>query len=130
MADKIKTNEEERVEAIELTDGNSGTIYTLDFNREAVTYAENRGFEVENVLKFPVTYFPEIFYLAFRMHHGPKHGNISKAQTDKIYEALGGVSPEFMRRLVDLYNQAALSNNVVETTEEMGKNSNWTVTLL
>lgn len=130
MADKIKKNEvDERVPAIELANPD-GETYTLDFNKEAVSYAESRGFEVDNVLKYPVTNFPELFYLAFRMHHGPKHGNISRAQTDKIYEALGGFSPDFLQRLILLYNQAAYSNNAVETTEEMGKNSGWKVTLL
>ena len=131
MAEKIKENNvDERVPAIELNDGNTGETYTLDFNRESVKFAEDRGFEVDNVLKFPVSNFPELFFYAFRMHHGPKHGNISKIQTDKIYDALGGFSPEFLNRLILLYNQAAYSNNAVETTEEMGKNSNWTVTLL
>ena len=129
MADKIKKNEvDERVPAIEI--GNGEETYTLDFNREAVLYAEARGFEIDNVMKFPVTNFPELFYYAFRMHHGPKKGNISRAETDKIYEALGGFSPEFLQRLILLYNQAAYSNNAVETTEDMGKNSGWTVTLL
>lgn len=127
---KIKANDvDERVPAIELTNAD-GETYTLDFNRESVVYAESRGFEVENVLKYPVTNFPELFFLAFRMHHGPKHGNISRKQTDEIYEALGGVSPDFLQRLILLYNQAAYSNNAVETTEEMGKNSGWTVNLL
>ena len=131
MAEKIKENNvDERIPAIELKDGNTGETYTLDFNRESVKFAEDRGFEVDNVLKFPVSNFPELFFYAFRMHHGPKHGNISKIQTDKIYDALGGFSPEFLNRLILLYNQAAYSNNAVETTEEMGKNSGWTVTLL
>ena len=130
MAEKIKANDvDERVPAIELQDPN-GEIYTLDFNRDSVAYAESRGFEVDNVVKFPVSNFPELFWYAFRMHHGPKHGNITRNQTDKIYEALGGFSPDFLQRLILLYNQAAYSNNAVETTEEMGKNSGWKVTLL
>lgn len=130
MAEKIKTNDaEERIPAIELTNGETGKTYTLDFNRDSVVFAESRGFEVDNVLKYPVTNFPELFYIAFRMHHGPKNGNITRTQTDEIYKALGGFSPDFLQRLILLYNQAAYSNNAVETTEEMGKNSSWTVTL-
>ncbi len=127
MAEKIKATDD-RIPAITLNSPD-GTTYTLDFNRDTVAFAESRGFEVDNVLKFPVTYFPELFYLAFRMHHGPKNGNITRFKTDEIYEALGGFSPEFLQTLLGLYNQAAYSNNAVEKTEEMGKNSGWTVTL-
>ena len=127
---KIKDNTvEDRIAPAYIEDKNTGTEYCLDFNRESVKYAESRGFELENVIKFPVTYFPEFFFLAFRAHHGPKNGNISRIKTDAIYEALGGFSPEFLERLIDLYNQAQLSNNAVETTEEMGKNSNVAVRL-
>ena len=130
MADKIKTNDvEERIPPIVIGNNDTGETYTLDFNRESVVFAENRGFEVDNVLKYPVSNFPELFFLSFRMHHGPKNGNITRTQTDKIYAALGGFSPDFLQRLILLYNQAAYSNNAVETTEEMGKNSGWTVNL-
>lgn len=127
---KIKENDvDERVPAIELTSAD-GETYTLDFNRESVVYAESRGFEVENVARFPNTNVPELFYLAFRMYHGPKHGNISRNQTDEILRKFGGISPEFIQRLVLLYNQAALGNIAVESTEVMEKNSGWKVNLL
>jgi len=130
MAEKIKDNiVDERVKPARITDNNTGKVYELDFNRESVAYAEGRGFKLQNVIDFPVTYFPELFYLAFRANHGPRKGNVSRAETNEIYDRMGGFSPEFLERLLSLYNQAALSNNAVETTEEMGKNGNLTVEL-
>lgn len=130
MAEKMKENiVDERVRAAKITDEDTGMVYTLDFNRESVVFAERNGFEIEAVGKFPASTIPELFYYAFRMHHGPKKGNISRGQTDAILERLKGVSPEFLERLILLYSQAAYSNNVVETTEEMGKNGHMTVEL-
>lgn len=129
MAKIKESTVEERVNPITIRNPENGKAYVLDFNRESVAFAERREFEMDNLLKFPVSNFPELFYLSFRANHGPGKGNISKLETDKIYEALGGYSPEFLERLIALYNQAALSNNMVESTEEMGKNSGWTVEL-
>ena len=115
----------ERVNPIRITDKKSGEVYELDFDKSAILFAEGRGFELDEVAKFPVTKLPELFYYAFRMHHK----GLSKGQTDALYERLGGFSPAFLERLVTLYNQAQLSNNVVDDTEEMGKNGNMAVEL-
>ena len=116
---------EERVNPIRVTDKKSGEVYTLDFCKESIKFAEAREFQVEDVTKYFVSKMPEFFYYAFRMHHR----GLSRTQTDAIYERLGGVSPEFFARLVALYNQAQLSNNVVDSTEDMGKNGNMAVEL-
>ena len=115
----------ERVPSIKVTDKRDGTVYELDFNREAVKFAEARGFDTEDVAKYPATKFPELFFYAFRMHHR----NLARSQTDTIYDRLGGVSPQFLERLVLLYNQALTANNVVEETEDMGKNGDMEVEL-
>ena len=130
MATKIKENSVvDRVPPIKIKDDRDGKEYELDFSRESIVFAESRGFEIDNVLKYPVTYFPEIFFLAFRKNYGPGKGNISRTKTDELYERLGGMAPAFLERLINLYNQAALSNNAVETIEEMGKNGGLTVEL-
>ena len=43
--------------------------YTLDFNRESIAFAEDRGFQLENAGSFPMTKFPELFYYAMRANH-------------------------------------------------------------
>lgn len=113
----------ETVQPIIITDNKTGTTYTLDFSRDSILFAENRGFKPEEVTVYPVSKFPELFYYAFRMHHK----NMARNQTDKLYERLGGFSEKFLTRLLELYNQAALSNNIVLDDEDMGKNGDMTV---
>lgn len=124
MATKIK-EAEERIEPIKITDQESGKVYILDFNRESVMFAESRGFDTELLLKFPVTHFPDFLYYSLRANHR----NVARNQSDNLYERLGGYSPAFLERLLLLYNQAAQANNIVENTEDMGKNGNLTVEL-
>lgn len=116
---------EDRVDSIKLTDERTGMVYELDFNRESVMFAEDRGFQLSDVQRYPVSKLPELFYYSFRAHHR----NISKANTDKFLERLGGLSVSVIERLILLYNQATLANNIVETTEEMGKNGEMAVEL-
>ncbi len=116
---------EERINSIKITDDRTGEVFELDFNRESVVFAEERGFLLDDVGKFPVTKFPEFFYYAFRAHHR----SVSRHKTDSLYERLGGMSSDFLERLILLYNQARATNNVVETTDEMGKNGGMSVEL-
>lgn len=119
----------ERINPIVISSPDGSKEYTLDFNREAVALAERSGFDIDKAVENPVTGWPDLFFLAFRMHHGPRNGNISRAETDKIFEAWGGLSGEVVGRLRDLYNQAVLANAFVENTEEIEKNSGWKVIL-
>lgn len=112
----------DRVQPIKLTDNDTNETYELDFSRDSIRFAEQRGFKVDEVTDFPVTKFPEFFFYAFRMHHR----NLSRTQTDALYEKLGGYTPKFLERLIMLYNQAALANNIVED-EDAAKNAHVTV---
>ena len=115
----------ERVPSVKIADNETNTTYELDFCRDSIRFAEQRGFDVEEVVKFPVTKFPELFFYAFRMNHR----SLARTQTDALYKRLGGYSPEFLDRLLLLYDQARMANNVVEETEDMGKNGNLVVEL-
>lgn len=123
MAEKSKGKA--KIPSIKITDKDTGTIYELDFCRESIRFAEARGFDLDDVGKYPVTKFPEFFFYAFRMHHR----GLAKTQTDALYDRLGGFSPEFLERMILLYQQALEANNVAENTEEMGKNGNVAVEL-
>lgn len=112
----------DRIQPIKLTDNDTNETYELDFSRDSIRFAEQRGFKVDEVTDYPVTKFPEIFFYAFRMHHK----NLSRTQTDALYEKLGGYTPKFLERLIMLYNQAALANNIVED-EDAAKNAHMTV---
>jgi len=102
----------------------TGDVYELDFSREAIRFAEARGFELDSVTKFPVTKIPELFYYAFRKNHK----NVSKTKTDSILETMGGLTGPMLERLIQLYNQASLTH-VISTEEDMEKNEETTVEL-
>ena len=88
------------IKPIILRDTETNMTYTLEFSRETVRFAEMRGFDVNEVAKYPVSKLPELFYYAFRMHHK----SLSRQQTDKIlFEDLGGMPDGMMERLVHLY---------------------------
>lgn len=122
MSNGIDELMEERVNPPRVTDKNTGKVYELDFSRESVRFAENRGFVVDELTKFPATRIPELFYLSFRKNHK----NVSRSQTDALLDGMGGMSSKLLERLMQLYNQAALTH-VISTDEDTEKNANVTV---
>ncbi len=113
----------EQVKPIIIHDAENGIDYTLEFNRESVKFAEARGFDIEDVGRYPLTKIPELFFYAFRMHHK----NISREKTDRIlFDDLGGLPDGALERLGALYGAPfeALSNK-----DKDGKNRKVTVEL-
>lgn len=94
----------------------SGDVYTLEFDRDTVKFAEARGFDIADVARFPMTKLPELFFYAFRMHHK----NVSREKTDRIlFEELKGLPDGAMERLGQLYAAPYESlNNKVEDGDE------------
>lgn len=117
----------DRVLPIRLTDNkgiikDAGDMYELDFSRDSVAFAEAHGFKPEDVVDFPVTNISKLFFYAFRKNHR----NVPREKTDKFMEAWGGVPEKVLKRLIALYNQAAMSNNV-QIDEDAEKNETATV---
>lgn len=93
-------NEKAKVRPIVLTDTETGEKYVLEYTRESVKFAESRGFDINDLSKFPMSKVPEMFFYAFRCHHR----NISREKTDKIlFEDLGGIPDGMLERLAELY---------------------------
>lgn len=119
-----EVNENEKVKPIILHDADDGRDYTLEFNLETVRFAQARGFDTDDIGKYPVIKSEELFYYAFRMHHK----NVSKEKTDRIlWEKLGGLNglPDgFIERLIMLYYDPI---NAVKNAEGSGKNASVTV---
>lgn len=91
---------EQRVKPIVIHDEDHDRDYTLEFNRDTVKFAESRGFDINDVSRFPMIKLPELFFYAFRMHHP----NISRANTDKIFfDELGGLDQQTANRLGELF---------------------------
>ena len=116
---KSEVNEE--IRPIILHDEENGVDYTLEFNRETVRFAEARGFDMDDVAKYPMTKLPELFFYAFRMHHK----SISREKTDRIlFDDLGGMPEGMAERLGALY--AAPFEALTNRDKEV-KNSKMTV---
>lgn len=117
-------NENEKVRPIIIHDTDEGRDYTLEFNLESVRFAQQRGFDSDDLSRYPVIKTEELFYYAFRMHHK----SVPKEKTDRIlWDKLGGISnlPDgFIERLILLYYDPI---NAVKTAEDGGKNANVTV---
>lgn len=92
--------------------------FVLDFNRDAVTQADNNGFQPDEISAYPMSKIPEFFYYATRMHHR----SMSRTQTDKLLKAIGGMTAKILKQLVALYYQAIEDNNVMQDDEAYEKN--------
>lgn len=115
---------EDRVNPAKITDNNTGDVYELDFSRESIKFAESRGFKINELSDFPATLIPDLFFYAFRKNHK----RIARSQTDALLEKMHGLTGKQLERLVQLYNQAALSNIIV-LDEDAEKNAEVTVEL-
>ena len=114
----------EKVEPLYITDNQSGVEYTLDFSRESLKYMASQGFKVgEEIFDLIADKGPELWYYAFRMHHR----RLSRSQTDELLKLVGGLSPKIIERLFLLYNQALMSNSIIQDDEDLEKNSRGTV---
>lgn len=109
---------EERVKPIVITIKDTDEKYTLEFSRETVQTTIRTGFRRAEIDDRPEEMIPLLFYGAFLMHH-PK---MSKRKTDNILEnVLHGLDPDWLERLVELYN-SPLKETVHEKDEEEIKN--------
>lgn len=111
----------EKINPIVLTDEETGKRYTLEFNREAVRFAEGKGFSVDKLSDAPMTMIPLLFWCAFRMHH--KY--INKEEAEKIlFDKLGGMPEGMLTRLSQLYSVPFDTLMSGENEETEGKKGN------
>ena len=104
-----------------MIDNETGENYILEFNRDTVKWAEQRGFDPDMVTKFPMTVGADFFFYAFRMHHK----NIARDKTDKIlFDVLGGINEttgKIFARLMELYYEtySTFSDEEAESNPRM-----------
>ena len=110
----------DKVKPIVIKDSETGEQYTLEFDRDSVRFAENRGFILEDLDKYRMTKTVEFFWYAFRMHHK----RVSLADAENILKKIGGMTEPVAKRLVELWMQ---TYDTLGTEEE--KNPNVTVEL-
>lgn len=116
---------DERIKPIRLTDVDTGKVYELDFNRESVKFVESQGFKIEETFDYPNVNIPKLFYFAFRANHK----NVALNQTQALLDKMGGLTEDVAIRLVDLYRQATMANNIIQDKEDLDKNPHITVEL-
>lgn len=102
----INPEEISEIKPIVLKFTDTNQVYTLEFSRNTVAWAEKNGFPLnpmngQDILsEKPMTVIEDLFYYAFQMHHR----GMSKALTDKIlYDDLGGLTSAMLERLVMLH---------------------------
>ena len=110
------------VNPITIRDTETGDVFTLEFDRESVKFAESRGFKIEDVGDFPMTKIPELFWYAFRKNHK----RVSKEQAERILDLIGGLRPGLMERLGQLY---ALPFNALTNNDDDGEEKNGRMTV-
>lgn len=115
----------ERINPIKITDNDTGEEYELDFNRESVQYMANQGFNADALIDQIAVKGEEFWYYAFRANHR----RLARNQTDKLYAKMGGLAPKVIKRLLELYNQALMSNNIIQDDEDLDANPHVTVEL-
>lgn len=113
----------EHLNPMRITDPNSGETYVLEFSRESVRFAEQRKFNLSELTDYPQTNIPALFFYAFRKNHK----NIARDKTDAILEELGGLTPQEIERLVELYNQP--NETLIQMDVANRKNARLTVEL-
>lgn len=114
--------EKERVKPIILHDAENDKDYTLEFNRDSIKFAEQRGFKLEDVDNYPMSKIPEFFWYAFRMHHP----SFSLNQAEKMLDRMGGLNEAVGRRLGELW---AVPFESLNPSDGEGKNVSVTVDL-
>ena len=115
----------ERVKPIIIHDKQYDKDYTIEFNREAIKFAESRKFSIRDVDLFPMTKVPEMIWYGMMKHH-PK---VTLKQVEDLVERMGGVnaiSEAVGERLGQLW---AVPYNTLADEDDDEKNAAVTVEL-
>lgn len=111
---------DERVKPIRITINETGEVYVLEFTRATVKFADQRGFDINDVERFPTSKIPELFWYALRAHHP----YISSEKAESIlFNEVKTITKPMLKRLCELYLSPVSSLMV----EEEDANPNMTV---
>lgn len=122
----MTSKEANEIRPITLNDAERGKKYTLDFDAESVTFAQQRGFNINEWDVKPMVVFPQLFMYSFRKNHQNVSANVIQSLWDELKE--GGLPKGMMERLMLLYNKP-IECMLVGDDENETKNSNVTVEL-
>ena len=119
----MKNEEANRIKPITLTDTETGEQYILEFTAESATFAQQKGFDINEWETKPMVVFPQLFMYSFRANHR----SVSPYKIQKLWDELSkdGVPDGVLERLMELYNKPI----ACMLLEGDGKNSKVTVEL-
>ena len=100
-------NTEAKIKPLKITLEN-GETYILEFSRESIKFAEQRGFNITSYKNQIETGVSDLFFYAFRKNHR----DMARNKTDAILADMEGLLPEEMARLEDLYISAVEAFNM------------------
>lgn len=109
---------------ITLRDETNGDTFVLEYTRNTCVFINNAGFNFNKITDNPEEMIPLLFYGAFRKNHK----RITKEQSDKMLERMGGLTKKFFDRLVELY-LSGRESLVIDDDEYDAKNAGLTVEL-
>lgn len=96
-----------KAKPIIITDNDTGKTYTLEFDRAAVDRAENDGFSLQDVQRFP-SKLSDLWHYSFYMHHKSEflRRELTRKKTDELLDACGGIlgiNQDVWVRLSEMY---------------------------
>jgi hypothetical protein len=97
----------EKLKPIIITDNETGKQYTLEFDRASVERAENDGFSLQDIQRYP-SKLSDLWHYAFYMHHKTDflRRELTRKKTDEMLDACGGIlgiNQDVWVRLSELY---------------------------
>ena len=92
--------------------------YTLQFNRYSIVQMEEKGFDVKNIEKKPLSTITKLIRGAFYMHH-PR---MTDAEIDAVADKLGDTE-KLVEELVKLYGDALMA--LTQGNQDKSKNVMW-----
>lgn len=115
MSEFIVANKTNEPDYIKFTNKVSGETYTLQFSRASALFAQDRGFNPDEIAIKPARVIPDLFFYAMKKNHG----NLARNQVDAIREKFfpNGLPMKIVQRLADLYAEACLTQ-VIDLNEE------------
>lgn len=127
MSEFEAKNEKEIIRPARVKYNPTDEEYELDFDRESVVFAQRSGFVIDDIDSKPNIVIPELFYYAMRKNHKRLARNQVEAIRKKLFP--DGIPQMLLRRLTDLYYQAAYTELIYDEEEEPEKNSQTVVEL-
>ena len=96
-----------KLKPIIITDNDTGKQYTLEFDRASVERAENDGFSLQDVSRYPSKLADLWHYAFYKKHKGEfLRRELTRKKTDEMLDACGGilgVDSDVWVRLNELY---------------------------